>query len=343
MQEKWQYHCWEPYLDELHQYVYPWAESITGIVYNKTMFDEYGWEVPETFSELVTLCNKIVSDTKGAIAPFVYPGQVGGYFYIVYTWWLESSGWDGLEEYLRFESPEVFNPDKQPEKGKLEALEAFVQIFGPNADYTLEGSMSKNHIEAQISFLRGQAAMIPNASWMESEMADDVPDGMEFRLMAAPHLETARKDSEGNYEKYVMGCSPDYAIIPSGATEKEGAKKFLSFISRDDMLCLFTKYSGTLRPFKYDVSSIYDELTGFTKSCIDVANGARYWLETTRADMYTHGYTQLFLNTSNPFPPLIYGERAKGTTPTKFCLTEYQYALENWDTWEAAIQRSKSQ
>ena len=341
MPEKWQYHSWAPYLNELHQYVYPWTQSVTGIAYNKTMFDKYGWEIPKTVPELIALCDQIKSDTNNSIAPFVYPGQVGGYFYLVHTWWLQSAGYDSVEEYFRFEDVEVFNPDKQPQKGKLEALEAFVSLFGPDVDYSLEGSMSKNHIEAQLSFLRGEAAMIPNASWLESEMVNDMPDGFELRLMEAPYLETARKDENGNYERYSMACSPDYAIIPSEASEKAGAKKFLSYISRDDMLRLFTKYAGTLRPFDYDITPIYDELTEFTKSVIAINEGATYWLETTRADMYMHGFTQSFLNTTNPFPSLIFGPKAKGTTPELLCLTEYNYALENWEGWLDVIERSK--
>lgn len=342
MPEKWQYHSWEPYLGEYKQYVYPWTESITGIAYNKGMFDKYGWEIPKTVKELVALCDKIKVDTKGEIAPFVYPGQVGGYFYIVYTWWLQSAGYDSIEEYFRFEDVEVFNPEKQPEKGKLEALEAFVSLFGPDVDYSLEGSLSKNHTEAQLSFLRGEAAMIPNASWMETEMKDDMPEGFQVRLMEAPYLDTARKNADGAYERYSMACSPDYAIIPSGATQKAAAKKFLSFISRDDMLLLFTKYAGTLRPFEYDITPVWSELTEFTKSCIEVRKGATYWLETSRADMYTFGFTQCFLNTANPFPSLINGPKAKGVTPEEFCLREYSYALENWKTWEETIARSKT-
>lgn len=343
MPEKWQYHSWEPYLNELHQYVYPWTQSITGIAYNKTMFDKYGWEIPKTVPELVQLCEQIKKDTNNKIAPFVYPGQTGGYFYMVYTWWLQSAGYDAVEEYFQFETPEVFNPDKQPEKGKLEALQAFVSLFGPDVDYSLEGSMSKNHIEAQIAFLRGEAAMIPNASWLEAEMKNDMPDDFELRLMEAPYLETARKNPDGSYEKYAMACSPDYAIIPSKAPQKAAAKKFLTFISRDDMLRLFTKYAGTLRPFEYDITPIWDELTEFTKSCIEINDGARYWLETTRADMYTHGYTQTFLNTTNPFPSLIYGPKSSnGTTPEAFCFGEYTYALDNWSAWLAEIERSKA-
>ena len=341
MPEKWQYHSWEPYLGEYKQYVYPWTESITGIAYNKGMFDRYGWEIPGTVDELVALCDRIKSDTNGKVAPFVYPGQTGGYFYIVYTWWLQSAGYDAVEEYFRFEDVEVFNPEKQPEKGKQEALEAFVRLFGPDVDYSLEGSMSKNHIEAQLSFLRGEAAMIPNASWMETEMKEDMPDGFEVRLMEAPYLSTARKNEDGSYERYSMACSPDYAIIPSGAEQKAAAKKFLSFISRDDMLLLFTKYAGTLRPFEYDITPVWDELTEFTKSCIEIRQGAKYWLESSRADMYTFGFTQCFLNTTNPFPSLIYGPNAKGTTPEEFCLREYSYALENWDAWTETIERSK--
>ncbi len=338
MKEKWQYHCWEPYLGELKQYVYPWTEAITGIAYNKGMFDEYGWEIPTTVDDLVALCNKIKTDTNDKVAPFVYPGQTGGYFYMVYTWWLQASGYEGVEEYFKFEDVEVFNPEKQPAAGKLAALEAFTEVFGPDVDFSLEGSMSKNHIEAQIAFLRGEAAMIPNGSWIESEMIEDMPDGFEMRFMGAPYIDSARKNSDGSYEKYTMACSPDYAMVPAKATNKEGAKKFLSYVSNDRMLQLFTKYAGTLRPFEYDLEPIYDELTEFTKSALEITDGATMWFETTRSELYKKGYVQCFVPNNNPFPALIFGPNAvNGTTPEKYCLSEYAYALQNWDAWMASV------
>lgn len=93
--------------NNLHYYIFPSATSVTGLVYNKTMFDEYEWEVPETVTELKALCDRIVADTNGKIAPFVYPGKVsGGYWDFIGTnWWLQVSGEEKMNELMRSTAP----------------------------------------------------------------------------------------------------------------------------------------------------------------------------------------------------------------------------------------------
>jgi ABC-type glycerol-3-phosphate transport system substrate-binding protein len=124
--------------------------------------------------------------------------MIGGYFdFLGMSLWIQSAGIAGMEEFFSYGSAEVFNYQKQPGKGKYEALEAFTQLFGPNTNNSLKGSMSKNHTEAQMSFLKGEAAMIINGSWLETEMIRDLPKGFEMRMMRVPYLSTAQKDAEG--------------------------------------------------------------------------------------------------------------------------------------------------
>ncbi|MGB4984768.1 MAG: hypothetical protein WBO70_03220 [Erysipelotrichaceae bacterium] len=47
------------------QYVLPLPANIRGIVYNKTMFEENGWEVPKGKTEFIKLCQKI--DASGVV------------------------------------------------------------------------------------------------------------------------------------------------------------------------------------------------------------------------------------------------------------------------------------
>lgn len=100
------------------------------------MFDEFGWKVPETVSELKTLCETIVSDTKGSVAPFVYPGKVsGGYWDFIGTnWWLQVTGEKKMNEFMKFESSDVFNADllDSPSYGKLTMLQTFEDIIVKN-------------------------------------------------------------------------------------------------------------------------------------------------------------------------------------------------------------------
>ena len=149
------------YSGESHYYVFPGNENITGIVYNKTMFDRYGWTIPETTDDLKALCEKIVQDTKGKIAPFVYPGTVtGGYWDFIGTnWWLQISGSDKLNEFMNFGSADVFNPMKSgsPSEGKLEMLEIFEDIVVENrAKYTLKVRRPKTTFSRRCLSCRGR-------------------------------------------------------------------------------------------------------------------------------------------------------------------------------------------
>lgn len=113
---------------------------------------------------------KILSDTEGGVKPFAYPGKIGGYFdYIGSTWWMQSSGTDGVKEFFEFSSSEVYNASSQPALGKKQALEEFLKFFSLEKGYSVTGSMSKDHITSQMDFVNGKAAMIINANWLDAK------------------------------------------------------------------------------------------------------------------------------------------------------------------------------
>ena len=50
-------------------YGVPYVANAAGILYNKDMFEEHGWKIPETWSELIALCEEIQSE---GILPFYF-------------------------------------------------------------------------------------------------------------------------------------------------------------------------------------------------------------------------------------------------------------------------------
>ena len=52
-------------------YALPYAANCAGILYNRDMFEEHGWEIPETWSEFTDLCEEIQSTTN------IYPLYFG--------------------------------------------------------------------------------------------------------------------------------------------------------------------------------------------------------------------------------------------------------------------------
>ena len=48
-------------------YSVPYVANAAGILYNRDMFEEHGWEIPETWDELLALCDEIEAE---GILPF---------------------------------------------------------------------------------------------------------------------------------------------------------------------------------------------------------------------------------------------------------------------------------
>ncbi len=61
-------------------YVLPANYSIFCMMYNKTMFEEHGWEVPTTHSELVSLCKQI-REEEPELIPITHAGSMAGTYW----------------------------------------------------------------------------------------------------------------------------------------------------------------------------------------------------------------------------------------------------------------------
>ncbi len=61
-------------------YTLPANYSIICMMYNKTMFEEHGWKVPTTYSELVSLCRQIRKEEPELI-PITHAGSMAGTYW----------------------------------------------------------------------------------------------------------------------------------------------------------------------------------------------------------------------------------------------------------------------
>ncbi len=329
---------------ETKYYVMPWNENVTGIVYNGALFEQYGWKVPTTVDGLLALCDQIIRDTQGSVAPFVYPGSVGGYFdFLTMNWWLQAGGVEKVQEFFDFGSAEVYQYESKdaPSYGKFVGLTQFSKLFGNTAgceievdgqvqkvSYTLNGSPSKDHTQAQQSFLKGEAAMIPNGGWMECEMATSLPEGFTMRMMRTPYMTGISKQADGEYLSYNYSAQPDYMLIPTKAQNKDGAKKFLAFLCSDEMLQQYTVDTGSARPFDYEITGI-ETMTAFTKDCLDIWQNSDYsYFESSKSPLWLNNKVKTF-NTVSPYTKI----RTNEMTARVFCGNEYTYAKDNWAKW----------
>lgn len=327
-------------------YAVPEYVSISGFVYNKTLFDQYGWEIPKTTSELKKLCERILSDTDNKVAPIVYCGAAAeGYLYFgVENWTYQYEGIDNLNQFYSYETPEVFNPTAC--KGKQFALQNLQKFLFDEGNFTLKGSSGINHITAQSYLIQGKCAMMLNGSWFENEMSSVLKEhNSEIAMFAVPET----SDSSGNVirsetystvdDKRVLAAKFDsYHIIPTNASNKEDAKLFLEFLSEQSSCELFTQKTNTVRPFDYELSSsadIYKNMSSFGKSILDMAKENYLYIPNVTNPVALKNGLGFWANGSQrPY----YSLRDGSVTVKKALEDDYEYATYNWSRFEKQAQ-----
>ena len=229
-----------------HYYGVPWDTSVTGIMYNVSMFNTHGWEVPETMEEFYTLCNQIKAKN---IAPLGFSGGIAdGYLSLLYGGlWAQIGGEEDIEEFFKFESAKVYQ-----QESRLKAYETIGTIFG-NTNWLLSGAKGMSNIEMQQAFLEGDCAMIICGSWFKTEMSAFLSEYPNFQcaMMPLPYVDATKAQDpnakNGNLSQATM------LVVPKEAKNPDIAKDFLKFMNTKKMLKMYTdKTNGNMRPFTYE-------------------------------------------------------------------------------------------
>lgn len=305
-----------------HYWAIPWSAGPSGIVYNEGMFKQFGWEVPKTVAELEALCTKIKSDSADTIAPFAWSGSTSGYWdFLTFQWWAQIEGEAGWNEFWKFETPNVYK-----QNGRYKALEEFQNLIDKgdgSPKNSISGASGKKFMEAQMSFINGEAAMMPNGCWLENEMKGSLPSGFKMKLMKTPTIDGAI-DTNINYNP----CG-DFMVVPSAASNKELAKEFLKYLSTEDACKIFTKAAGGFRPFKYKPSEV-EGISEFTKQCAEMFENGTNVFMTSDNVMYYENNCNSWPGYGTPYSKMIQEQDSAKTV----CDTCYNYVSANWSKFQ---------
>lgn len=344
-----------------HYYKVPWTNGSGGIIYNSKMFEENNWEVPETYDELVTLCQTIYdanikvdpTNTKpnaDTIKPFVWSKETYYWDYVVFDWWAQLAGLDEINQYKQLGSAEVFNPETYP--ALTNALSKWVDLVAKHPEYSMEDSVGKQYIAAEMDFMNGYAAMIPCAQWLESEMRDQLEDSnCVMKLMPAPVLDGAKRDENGNVIRvnYSVGAG-DSIIIPSASKNKSLAKKFIQFMMREDNAKLFTeKTNGVLLACKYPENLELSNSTPFVESLLEINNNSQKFDLYSSSRLVLDGYISLewgpegiqpysdFYNYYNNLSYIKDPENYPEKSVSSYTKSAYETIASNWSKWVSQV------
>lgn len=143
-------------------YALPYVANCAGILYNKDMFEENGWEIPETWSEFVALCDEIQAS-----------GMQPLYFGYKDTWTCLAP-WNALavglapsDTYSRVNAGETtFTEEYAEVADKMKVL----------LDYGEPNPYAYSYNDACTAFARGEAAMYPIGSYAVPQILSVNPD-----------------------------------------------------------------------------------------------------------------------------------------------------------------------
>ncbi|MCX8058054.1 MAG: extracellular solute-binding protein [Spirochaetes bacterium] len=184
---------------------YWWA-----IYYNKEVFDKYGLKVPQTWEELLKVCEVL---KRNGITPFTIGAKD--------TW--TAGGWfdylnvavNGGEFHQKLTGGDVAYTDP-----KVVKTFEYLAHLAKN-EYFIKGAASLSWQEAVAPMIEGKAAMY----LMGQFIMDVIPekDKGKFDFFRFPII--------GNQTAYGVDTPTDGFIVPAKAKNKANAKKFLAFIA----------------------------------------------------------------------------------------------------------------
>ncbi len=326
---------------ETHYWSLPHNISVSSFLYNKKLFDKYGLEIPTTTAELLEFCDTVMSmnlkNYKGSpITPYTYCGAANDGYWgnILHTWWLQASGVEKVDEFSKYESPDIY-----ADPGRLRMYQVFNEVAF-NSTYHPANIMSKDHTTAQKEFLEGAAFLLPCGSWFEKEMEDWIPyyaDYCDARIMNVPMI-CGEDGLPMSDTQYLWEGASDAWFIPKAISEtkKAAAKRFLAFVASDEASNIWTKYAGGIRGYNYDISktsALYAELTPFQQSACDVVNSSVIYRMNTTSPLALQSYASTFPWQYSPFVALRDGIK----DPHGYWTQEQTYASSQWETWKENV------
>ncbi len=198
-------------------YAMPFVANCAGVLYNKDMFAEHGWTIPETWSEFTALCERIQAE---GIQP-LYAGYKDT--------WTCLAPWNALAVSLA-PSDTCAMVNKGLTTFSVEYRETAEKIK-TILEYTEPNPYAYGYNDACTAFANGDSAMYAIGSYAVAQILSVNPD-MNIDSFTLP----ANEDASEN----VLNSGVDLQFMVMQACEdKEAAYEVLRFLNSDEVIELY--------------------------------------------------------------------------------------------------------
>lgn len=202
-----------------------YVNNANGIIYNRQIFAEQGLEVPETWDELIAVCDKLQA---AGIAPFA--GTLADA-------WTGLPSWNGLGAYAAQDdffgklraAGEELTPDSPTSFSRdfADVLARQAQLY----QYTQDGYRGANYDDGSALFANGEAAMLLQGIWALSPVKKINPD-IDAAIFPYP--------APGGPDDRLLVTGVDIVVtMPKNAKHPREAMRFIEFMFSRDVIQRF--------------------------------------------------------------------------------------------------------
>lgn len=220
-------------------YALPYAANAAGILYNKDMFEEHGWEIPQTWGEFCILCEEI---RDSGIQP-LYLGYKDT--------WTCLAPWNALAVGLTDS-----DTCSQVNMGNTTFTESYREVAEKMQEllaYAEANPYAYGYNDACTAFARGQSAMYPIGSYAIPQIRSVNP---EINIDSFPF--PANEAEEDN----VLNSGIDLQFcVMKDCENKEAVYEVLRFLYEDETVQIYLDDQGGIACKKGDFA-IPQELAG---------------------------------------------------------------------------------
>jgi len=200
----------------------PMASVIHGFLYNKDLFDKYGYEAPKTWEEFMALLAKMKKDAP-ALSPLVMGTKD--------QWEAATMGWHSIAPnyYHGEEGRKAFMAGKEGfhTDGFLQGFEALAQW----APYLPRGYKAVSYSDAQQLFTHGRGFIYPAGSW-DIGVFHQMNPNLKMGAFKSPPPAGATKSYISDHPDIALGLNP-------ASKNADAAKKFLEWLTTEEFASLY--------------------------------------------------------------------------------------------------------
>lgn len=193
-------------------YAVPYMANAAGILYNREMFEENGWQIPQTWDELLALCEKIQAAGK---LPF-YMGYKDT--------WTCLSPWNSIASSLA-----EATVCKDVNKGTTTFTEQYREVAEKMKTLLAYGPkefVAYSYNDACTAFARGEAAMFMIGSYAAPQIKSVNPD---------INIDSFVFPASNNKEQNILTSGNDLQFsVMKDCENKEAAYEVLRFLLEDE-------------------------------------------------------------------------------------------------------------